>query len=203
MHGIRLDPRPLEEHRRFWREREIPDEQIDRMIAFEERWGGLALPPAPAYDGGPRLFGADSPEGTADDGWWFEAGDQRSAVPFLFMIGPNDEFGIHGPQWAPLHAGVEGWVESVALAHHVALFARTITRVHGAELDALDLDGFEPVPEVQGLADTWWRGRDSYVAVYRGESQAFAGSRAFGSPAPQGLVYQGLPEWACRPSSAG
>ena len=107
IHSIRLDPRRLEDHRAFWRGREIPDEQIDRMIAFEERWGGFALAPAPAYEGGPRILGADSPDGGAEDGWWFEAGVQRCSVPYSFMIGPNGEFGIHGPKWVPLHSRLE------------------------------------------------------------------------------------------------
>ena len=37
----------------------------------------------------------------------------------------------------------------------------------------MDLDGFEPVPEVQGLPATWWRGTDSLIAVYRGEASGF------------------------------
>lgn len=194
-HGIRLDPQPLEENREFWRGRDIPDEQIDRMIAFEERWGGLVLAPSPAYDGGPRLFGADSPDGKADGSWWFEAGVQRTAVPFMFMVGPNDEFGIHGPNWAPLHASVEGWVEAVALAHHATLWAKSVSKVHSHGVDDLDLDRFEQVAEVQGLADTWWRRPGSYVAIFRGESLAFEGSGRR-TPVGYALVYEGLPEWA-------
>ncbi|PAM98677.1 hypothetical protein CJI59_27350 [Streptomyces sp. Alain-F2R5] len=48
----------------------------------------------------------------------------------------------------------------------------------------------EPVPEVQGVTDSWWRGKDSLIAVYRGE--------AVGLGAPQCLeahVYGGLGEW--------
>ncbi|HEU5357114.1 MAG TPA: hypothetical protein VFU65_21770 [Actinocrinis sp.] len=97
MHGIRLDPQPLEEHRGLWLDRGTPTEQIDRMIAFEERWGGFALAPAPAYEGGPRLFGADSPEGSPEEGWWFSAGDQRCSVPFSYWIGPDDQRGAVVP----------------------------------------------------------------------------------------------------------
>lgn len=165
------------------------------MIAFEERWGGFALAPAPAYEGGPRILGADSPEGGAEDGWWFEAGVQRCSVPFSFLIGPSGEFGVHGPTWVPLHSSVEGWVESVALAQHAALWAKAITKVRGTEVDTLDLEGFEQVSEVQGLADTWWKRPGSYIAVFRGESQMFDDSprRAVAGFA---LVYEGLPEWA-------
>jgi len=194
IHGIRLEPQPLEVHREFWLGRGIPAEQIDRMTAFEERWGGLALAPAPAYEGGPRVFGADSPEGSPQEGWWFSAGDQRCSVPFSFWIGPEDEFGIYGPTWTPLHSSIEGWVESVALAHHAALRAKTITRLHGADVDALDLSGFEQVPEVRGLADTWWKRSGSYIAIFRGEALAFANTRSAGRA--HALVYEGLPEWA-------
>ncbi len=54
--------------------------------------------------------------------------------------------------------------------------ARTITKIKGDAVEQVDLDGFEPVPEVQGLAETWWRGKDSLIAVYRGE----AGLNAWG-----------------------
>ncbi|MFF9915575.1 hypothetical protein [Streptomyces sp. NPDC013457] len=60
-------------------------------------------------------------------------------------------------------------------------------------MDELELDGFEAVQEVAGLADTWWRGTDSLVAVYRGEAEVM--------DAPQCLtatVYAGLDEWGLR-----
>lgn len=65
-------------------------------------------------------------------------------------------------------------MESVALAHCVSTRAKRITRVTGAEVDAIPLDGFEPVTEVMGLADTWWRGSDSWVAIYAGEAECFS-----------------------------
>ena len=57
------------------------------------------------------------------------------------------------------------------------------------------MEGFEQVSEVQGLADTWWKRQGSYIAIFRGESQAFddSGRRA---AAGYALVYEGLPEWA-------
>ena len=193
-HGVRLRPRPLEEFRVLWLDRGVPGEQVERMVAFEERWGGVVLPPAPAYEGGPHFFFADTPEGSNEEGWWFWAGDQRSSVPFSFMIGPNDGFGIRGPDWVPLNASVDGWVESVALAHHAALWAKTVTRLSGVEVEEIDLAGFEPVPEVEGLADQWWQGPQAYVAVYRGESLA-AASTGRRTPGSRALVYSGIPEW--------
>lgn len=149
----------------------------------------MVLPPPPKYDGGPFSFGADSPDGSDEEGWWFLAGDQRTAVPFAFWIGPDDAFGIHGPEWAPLHATIEGWVESVALARHAALWARSITKLYGVDVDGLDLTDFEPVSKVRGLSDTWWRAPGSYVAIFRGEAIAVSHP---GSVAA--IVYSGLPD---------
>lgn len=189
-HGIKVDVPRVSRHREQWLALGIPSAEIDRVTAYQERWGGLVLPPAPQYDGGPKYLDTDVPEGSHAEGWWFEAGPQRTAVPYSFMIGPGGEFGIHGDRWTPLHQTVEGWVESVALAHHASLWAKQITRVTGDDVDVLDLDTFEPVKEVAGLADTWWRGSDSLVAVYAGEAECLS--------APQcrtALVYSGLGEW--------
>ncbi|MEU2448285.1 hypothetical protein ABZ588_32880 [Streptomyces althioticus] len=60
-------------------------------------------------------------------------------------------------------------------------------------MDDLELVGFEEVPEVAGLADTWWRGSDSLIAVYRGEAEVM--------DAPQcrtATIYAGLDEWGLR-----
>ncbi|MFE5098033.1 hypothetical protein ACFRCI_49430 [Streptomyces sp. NPDC056638] len=46
-HGVKVDIRPIEEHRQWWLERDIPAAVIDRMAAYEEQWGGLVLPPSP------------------------------------------------------------------------------------------------------------------------------------------------------------
>lgn len=81
------------------------------------------------------------------------------------MIGPAGEFGIHAERWTPRHATIEGWVESLALHHEAAMWAKQITRVTGDDVDGIALDAHEPVPEVRGLADTWSRGSDSLVAV--------------------------------------
>ncbi|MFH9725430.1 hypothetical protein ACH4M4_21065 [Streptomyces sp. NPDC017254] len=190
VHGLHV-PRPdIRGHRDVWLKHGIPVSEIDRAMAFQDRWGGVALPPAPAYEGGPRFLDADVPEDWAADGWLFGAGDCRMSMAYGFMIGSGGEFGIHGERWTPLHASTEGWVESLALAHHAGYWAEAVTKIRGAAVDAVDLDGYEPVPEVQGLTDTWWRGKDSLIAVYRGVAVSMA--------APQCLeahVYSGLDEW--------
>lgn len=190
-HGVKVEVRPVEDHREWWLERGIPAGLVDRMAAYQEKWGGLHLPPAPQYDGGPRYFYPDSPESDTA-GWWFEAGRQRTAVPFSFMIGPSGEFGIQADRagWVPLHSTIEGWVESLALADHVSTRARQITRLVGDEVDGIDLDNYEPVREVMGLADTWWRGSDSLVALYTGEAEGMEFPRA-----RVALIYSGLDKW--------
>ncbi|WP_194818833.1 hypothetical protein [Nocardia sp. XZ_19_385] len=190
-HGVKLEVQPAEDHRQWWLERGIPAGLVDRMTAYQKKWGGLHLPPAPQYDGGPRFFYPDSPE-TDNAGWWFEAGTQRTAVPFMFMIGPSGEFGIQADRagWVPLHSSIEGWVESLALAHHASTWARQITRLVGDELDGIDFDNYEPVREVVGLADTWWRGSDSLAALYTGEAEGLDFPRA-----RVALIYSGLDKW--------
>ncbi|MGW7106528.1 hypothetical protein ACWGHU_10260 [Streptomyces xanthophaeus] len=170
----------------------IPEAQIDRVVAYQAVWGGLALPPSPHYDGGPLTLSGDVPEGPDPD-WHFGAGNPRTALPYSFMIGPNGEFGLHAGTWAPLHASVEGWVEALALADHARRCARTTTTLTGDEVDTLDLGGFKPVPEIAGLADTWWRGTDSLIAVYHGEADVMH--------APQcrtATLYAGLNKWGLK-----
>lgn len=72
----------------------MPAAEIERAIAFQDLWGGIALPPAPAYEGGPRVLEADLPEGPTEDGWRFPAGNCRVSMAHGFMIGPGGEFGI-------------------------------------------------------------------------------------------------------------
>ncbi|MEU5592758.1 hypothetical protein [Streptomyces sp. NPDC020298] len=191
-HGVKVDVRPVESHRQWWLERDVPAAVIDRMAAYQKRWGGLLLPPASQYDGGPKYLDPDSPESDSA-GWWFEAGMQRTAVPYSFMISPSGEFGIHADRWAPLHAAVEGWVESLALAYHASMWAKEVTKLVGDDVDGIELDRYEPVREVRGLADTWWRGSDSLVALYTGEATSL--------DFPRGriaLIYSGLDEWGLR-----
>ncbi|MBA2952029.1 hypothetical protein [Streptomyces himalayensis] len=193
VHGLRV-PRPdIRPHRDVWLRDGIPAAEIDRVVAFQDRWGGIVLPPAPVYEGGPRILNADVPEGSAADGWLIPAGDERVSMAYEFMIGPEGEFGIHADRWTPLHASTEGWVESLALAHHAGHWAKSITKIKGDAVEALQLDGYDPIPEVQGLTDTWWRGKDSLIAIYRGE--------ALGLAAPQcreAHIYGGIDDWGLR-----
>ncbi|GAA2627267.1 hypothetical protein GCM10010411_75450 [Actinomadura fulvescens] len=189
-HCLRVDSLPVGQYRERWLELGIPQAEIERVATYGSRWGGLALPPAPHYDGGPRILDPDIPEGSPGERWWFQAGIPRTAVPYGFMIGPNGEFGVHSDRWVPLHSTVEGWVESVALAYHAAMWAKVVTKITGDDVGALQLDGHTAVPEVAGLADTWWRGTDSLVAIYRGEAECMS--------APQGrtaFIYSGLDDW--------
>ncbi|WP_328390651.1 hypothetical protein OHS81_36870 [Streptomyces sp. NBC_00400] len=188
--GISVPRQEIRRHRDAWAGHGIPAAEIDRAVAFQDRWGGLALPPAPFYEGGPRILAADCPEGSADEGWSFPAGSCRVSMAYGFMIGPDGAFGIDAYRWTPLHAGTDGWVESLALAAHAGRWAKTVARIRGRAVETVDLGGYEPVPEVQGLTDTWWRGKDSLIALYRGE--------ALGLDAPQCLeahLYGGLDEW--------
>ncbi|BCJ65676.1 hypothetical protein [Polymorphospora rubra] len=161
-HGVRADVPDVEQYRPRWLELGVPASEISRTAAFQQRWGGLVLPPAPAYDGGPRYFDVDTPDGspapTLDGsmmhGWWFEAGPQRTAVPYLFMIGPAGEFGIHAQRWVPLHATIEGWVESLALARHAAKWARQITMVTGDAVDSLGWTGLNQWRRFKGWRTT-------------------------------------------------
>ncbi|WDN56328.1 hypothetical protein [Streptomyces clavuligerus] len=188
--GIRVHRQDIRRHRDAWTGQHIPASEFDRAIAFQDRWGGLALPPAPFYEGGPRILGARRPGRAPAGGWSFRAGDCRVSMAYGFMIGPDGAFGIDAHHWTPLHASTDGWVESLALAAHARRWARTVTRITGRAVDSLHLGGFEPVPEIQGVTDTWWRGRDSLIALYRGE--------AVGLDAPQCLeahIYGGLDAW--------
>lgn len=189
-HGLRVPRQDLRSHRDIWLEHGIPATEIDRAAAFQDSWGGISLPPAPAYEGGPRVLEADIPEESAADGWRFPAGRCRVSMAYSFMIGPGGEFGIDADQWTPLHTSTQGWVEALALAHHAGRWAHTITKITGDAVDQVDLDSFEPVPEVQGLTDTWWRGKDSLIALYHGE--------AVGLDTPscrEAHIYSGLDPW--------
>ncbi|MEU9033431.1 hypothetical protein AB0D45_00715 [Streptomyces sp. NPDC048352] len=188
--GIRVHRQDILRHREAWIGQGIPAAEINRVAAFQGRWGGLVLPPAPFYQGGPRILSADCPKLMSPEGWSFPAGDCRVSMAYGFAIGPDGAFGIDAHRYTPLHAGTDGWVESLALAAHARRWARTVTRITGEAVESLDLGGFEPVPEVLGVTDTWWRGKDSLIALYRGE--------AVGLDAPQCLeahVYGGLDEW--------
>ncbi|OKJ02780.1 hypothetical protein AMK18_09375 [Streptomyces sp. CB01249] len=188
--GIRVRREDVRRHRDAWLDHGIPAAEIERAGVFQDRWGGLALPPAPFYEGGPRVLGADCPEATPEGGWSFLAGDCRVSMAYGFVIGPDGAFGIDARRWTPLHGSTAGWVESLALADHARRWATTVTRVTGRAVDVLDLGAFEPVPEVQGVTDSWWRGEDSLIAVYRGEAVALDAPQCL-----EALVYGGLDAW--------
>ncbi|GIJ43990.1 hypothetical protein Val02_08760 [Virgisporangium aliadipatigenens] len=198
MHGVRAEPADAEAHRAGWRELGVPDAEIDRAVAFQRRWGGLVLPPGPLHDDGPRYFEVDTPEeysverwdGPTVRGWWLEAGVQRSAVPYSFVIGPDGAYGVLADRWVPLHESVEGWIESLALTYHATAWARRITKVTGATPEEFGLDGFAPVAEVRGMGDTWWRGADSLVAVHLERTVCLGGPATFTA-----WTYSGLDEW--------
>ncbi|MFF3014882.1 hypothetical protein [Streptomyces sp. NPDC057939] len=188
-HAVRTERLDVERYRSRWRESGVPAEVIDRAADYEARWGGLVLPPSPWYEGGPGVLSVDVPEGSDEEGWWLPAGDQRCSVAFGFLIGPHGEFAIRGVRRIALHASVEGWVESLALAHTARVHAARVTTVRGRAVESLDLGGLRPVPSVAGAADTWWWGPGSLVAVYRGEADAFDTPTAL-----RAHVYEGPPE---------
>ncbi|MFI5862973.1 hypothetical protein [Streptomyces sp. NPDC051546] len=169
----RQEPVDVGAHRELWLADGAPAREIDRAEAYAARWGGLILPPSHQFEGGPKVLDTDIPEGSAEEGWWIPAGFPRCSVAFGFLISPDGEFGAYGERWAPLHATVEGWIESQALAHFAFRWAEQVTRLTGDAVDDLDLTGFERVPEVAGIADDWWRGPDSLVAVHRGEAECY------------------------------
>ncbi|MFD0375028.1 hypothetical protein [Streptomyces sp. NPDC127112] len=194
LHGIRVPRQDIRRHREVWIAHGIPAAEAERAVAFQDRWGGLALPPAPFYEGGPRILEGACPQGSAAEGWSFDAGDCRVSMAYGFRIGPDGVFGIDANHWTPLHAGTDGWVESLALADHACRSAKSVTRIRGEAVEALDLSRYEPVSEVRGVTDNWWRGKDSLIAVYRGEAVGFG-------VAPRCLeahVYSGLDERALR-----
>lgn len=178
--------------RDHWLAHDIPAAVVERMAEYERLWGGLLLPPAPLYEGGPKVFRSDMPESTPAGDWWFDAGDQRCSMGYAFCIGPGGEFGIEdGVRRAVLHESVEGWVESLALAYRAGYWATRTTKVRGAAVDGLELSELEPFAEVAGVSDRWWHGAETVIAVYRGEA------RLFDNPELQvAIVYSGIAEAA-------
>lgn len=120
-------------------------------------------------------------------GWSFPAGDYRVSMAYGFMVGPEGAFGIDGYRWTPLHADTDGWVKSLALAGHAARRAESVTRIRGEALTSLDLGGYEPVPEVNGMTDSWWRSEDSLIALYRGEAVGLDAPQCLEAPVHEGV----------------
>lgn len=164
------------EVRRHWLAHDVGTVGLDEAEALQSRWGGLCLPPAPQYDGGPlpiEVVYIRAGDEFGETGWWTECGSQRSALPYSFMVAPGGSFGILEASWVPLHASLDGWIESLALTYALNGRAAHVRRIVGSDRDALDLTNLEVVAEVQGRADTWWRGDDRLIAIYRGEALLF------------------------------
>lgn len=173
-HGHRLYTGMSDSVLAHWSTHGIPTAVVERMAAFEARWGGLLLPPAPRYEGGPKVLQSDLPEISPDGRWSFEAGDQRFSMAYSFSIGPDDEFGIeNGTQRVVLHSSIAGWIESVALAYEVQLRAPRLAVVPGRAVDDIELSAMKPFTEVAGVSDSWWRGEDTVAAIYCGEALLF------------------------------
>ena len=194
-HGVKIDVRPVDEVRQWWLEQNVPADVVDRIAGFHQRWGGLLLPPSSEYNGGPKWLEPDLPVFLDGVGWYFEAGEVRWSMNYWFTVGPEGEFGVQsGDRHVPLYGNTEGWVESLALEHHATSFAPQISRITGDDVDDLDLAGYLPVPEVQGRADTWWRGPDSLLSVRTGVAECLD------VPAyRKATLYAGLDEWDLRP----
>lgn len=105
--------------------------EIEGAAAFQDRWGGLALPPARSTGAVRRILNAEGPEGSAAEGRLSTAGSCRVSMAYGFMIGPNGACGIDAYRRAPLPAGPDGWVESLAPAAHAGRRAKTVTKIKG------------------------------------------------------------------------
>ncbi|WP_232234746.1 hypothetical protein [Actinoplanes sp. N902-109] len=182
VHGIWLEASAVSHRRLQWEGAGIPSAVVDRVDEYQARWGGLALPAAPGLPedaAGPRMLGADVPQKEdelPDQGWSFEAGPQRTAVPYSFLISSDGTLGIAGgddEKWIPLHGSIDGWVESLALAYAAVDIADTITKLAGPATDSLDLTSMQPVELVDGRANGWWYRPGLLVALYAGESELF------------------------------
>lgn len=189
VHGARIETWTAEQHRQHWTQLGRPAAAVEQLVAFQQRWGGLVLPPAAHYEGGPKVLDADDPD-VEDDGLVFSAGYPRCSVPYSYAVDVNGRFGICGEgSWVPLHASIEGWVEALALTYQAREDARTVRRVIGPAADDL-IAGVEtemPVGDVAGIADNWWQQRDSLVAVFRGEALHFGGCIR-----PLVLIFEGV-----------
>ncbi|MEV0456242.1 hypothetical protein [Catellatospora methionotrophica] len=164
-----------EQHRRHWHRSGLPDAAIAQLAAFQGRWGGLELPPTPEYEGGPLVLDAADPAVTDALGPHFEAGKPRQTMAYRFTVDGTGRFGILAQgSWVALHASTEGWVESAALRRLADSLPAEVRMATGPKIDGLpDRYGLRPLPEVAGLADGWWRGKDTLLAIYRGEARLF------------------------------
>jgi hypothetical protein len=112
-------------------------------------------------------------ECTESGEWLFEVGPPATAVPYWFMIGPDGAFGISESRWVPLHGTFEGWIESLALAYDAFMYSEQVTRYSNVRVETIDFTDLEPIEVVEGITDTWWRGKGVLVACCSGEARAF------------------------------
>jgi hypothetical protein len=178
-------------HREHWRAQHLPEPVVELCASFQERWGGLSLPPTTHYDGGPTCLAADRPRQVDGLGWCLEAGQARAPVPYGFYV---DEAGRYGVEWkwqVPLHETVEGWVEACALEDAAGgwdLVARSTGQVNELLTTWLPQVGpLAPLPEVRGIADTWWQGDGVIVRICSGLAQLY--DDGFGEVEPEGFLY--------------
>ncbi|GIF99988.1 hypothetical protein [Catellatospora citrea] len=174
-HAIRRETWSVEQHRRHWHRYGRPADAVEHLAAYQGRWGGLELPPTPEYEGGPQVLDADDPSVEDGLGPCFEAGSTRCSTAYRFMVDGAGRFGIVAEDsWVPLHGSVEGWVEAAALRQLADGLPAEVRMATGARIDGLpERYGLRPVPEVAGVTDGWWRGKDSLLAIYRGEARLF------------------------------
>ncbi|UQU67557.1 hypothetical protein COUCH_15345 [Couchioplanes caeruleus] len=189
IHGVRVPAWTIEQHKHHWMKLGRPADAIEQLIEHQRRWGGLVLPPAVEYEGGPYDLNADDPD-CDDDGLVFNVGRPRCSMPYGFAVDSQGRFGICGSgyPWVPLHASIDGWVESLALVYAARNDARLVRRVTGEEADRLieRLADEPPIATVAGLADNWWQLTEALVSVARGESLLFGNGVR-----PSVLAYEG------------
>jgi hypothetical protein len=177
-HAARVHSLPAEHHYEHWTGLDRPTLAVDQSSAHQRRWGGLVLPPAACYEGGPFDLDGDDPD-LDEDRLVFTVGRPRYSLPYGYAVDTDGRFGICGSgyPWVALHASIEGWVEALALTYAARDTARLVRRITGPEADELidGLDGLAPLPEVAGIADNWWRTPHALIATYRGERLFFGG----------------------------
>lgn len=172
-----------DQHRRHWHRHGLPDTLIEPLAEYQMRWGGLELPPTGQYEGGPQVLDAAVPGERDGVGACFTAGEPRCVTAYTFLVDGSGRFGIAGgdhDRWVPLHGSVTGWVEAAALAHLAANLPAEVGLATGPRSDELpERYRLRRFREVDGLADEWWHGERTLLAIYRGEA------RLFGNPAYQ------------------
>ncbi|GAA3440772.1 hypothetical protein [Planomonospora venezuelensis] len=182
--GRREDVLTAEELREHWRSWGRSGPLIDKMVDYQARWGGLALPElaVPLYDGGVAvMYGEDLGE-LEEASWCFGAGMDHYSVAHWFCVDPQGRFGILYEHWVALHSSVSGWIEACALADAAQAMERIGTwrgeEARRARILTHVLPGLTPVPEVEGLADNWWQDNGVLFAAYDGEARVFRSERS-------------------------